>query len=242
MRIATLWLLAAAVAGKTACPDDPLCKVCSTSVISGERECTACQNAFFHFGARECRAPRDYLPNCITYDSNVPSKCRDCYYGYFANAAGQCTECPENCWRCADERTCLSCFLERVPVEGDCRSKDGPKCDQKKIKNCEFCSAAQTCFKCRYGYSLDEKGECVPSTPNCLEVEEGQCKQCWNLYFLTADSKCAVINKNTAAWYGFMLLAFLSLAAFGHVFFRREHGTRRRMTEESYVSILSNFK
>jgi len=237
-----LGLLNSPVAALTRCPDDPLCKICSISPVTNELVCQGCQNSYFNHNSKECRIPRVYLTNCITYDSNIPTRCSECYYGFFVDESGQCVSCPENCWKCTNERTCLSCYQERIPLDGDCKAMRGPKCDQEKVKNCEFCGVGNSCFKCRYGFALNEEGKCESSTPNCQDLEEGNCRQCWHLYFLTSDFRCSVINKNRLAWYIFMVVAFVTLGWFGHSFFRKENKQKRRLTEDSYVSIMSNLK
>jgi hypothetical protein len=39
-----------------------------------------------------------------------------------------------------------------------------------------------------------------------------------------------------------MVVAFVTLGWFGHSFFRKENKQKRRLTEDSYVSIMSNLK
>ena len=223
------------------CPGNKLCKSCAQISI-GKFECISCQNSYRDIKTHTCSQVPKYLTNCITYDPVYHSKCTQCYYGYFVNDSGICVSCPENCWKCENDNTCLACSQERAPVNGDCKSLKGEKCNQDKIKNCEFCSSKTECLKCRYGFSLNEEHQCIASMPNCLEVKDSHCKECWNLYYLNNEMKCVVINKNSTAWYIFMTLAFMSLAIFAHGFFKKENVSKIRMTEDSNVSILANLR
>lgn len=144
------------------------------------------------------------IPYCISchFDSNGRDVCDECIYGYYINTWQTCSKCPcpvyitnGTCMICSDNIKDFSkseCWCNESYVEtynGIC-SKCPENCYSCNYENLNF-----ICYKCKIGYILNSKKECISCGENCAyctldQNENPQCIKCLNGSYLNDDHNC----------------------------------------------------
>ena len=138
----------------------------------------------------------------LEYDS-VPSKCKRCKKGYYANdtefciesdgcakkEGDKCIECHQN-WYLTEEWTCVPCELNCL----GCMNKSDhctecyeeglshtvQTCQNCADKGCRYCDEDPNyCTQCYEGYDVDEFGKCHLV---CFEDDGKECTACRDMY------------------------------------------------------------
>lgn len=127
--------------------------------------CMRCQT-----GCKSCTIEKSTFP--IT----TAGKCKECYYGYALNSAGNCIQCPQTpsiCNECRidpDDNKKTLCLQWSCSDTGALRDLDF-KCETCSIKNCNKCvieiNGKAKCLQCNNSYFKNNDGLCKACIANC---------------------------------------------------------------------------
>lgn len=181
--------------------------------------CKICEKGkYFSVSSFKCETVTKTVTGCIYYVGDAA--CGTCDTGQVPSFAGQrCLSADSSC-KVASPVSCISCStgffrnanlflsavasnnppaLARVTKNGETALGSWPVCEVSPLRNCATAETANRCAKCKSGYFLSERGDCVvfpsPATPFCLRYSSlTTCAECAGGYYLASESQCATIT------------------------------------------------
>ena len=217
------------------CPDDPFCRSCK--IENKTNICQQCQYSAIDKNTGECNQVNKPIDHCLTYHDNISDGCFECEFDYGLDSNKKCVACDDNCYVCAEDM-CLSCKDGLKPNNYKCDGK-GKKCNKE---NCEICTYLDQCYKCNFGFSLDENNNCIKGLDNCLKLlNKDECDTCDAGYYINNKQKCSLFVKKSVSgfFFYFFIIAILALSAYGIYYFikKRQDEDYIHKMEEEYVSV-----
>lgn len=120
-----------------------------------------------------------------------------CEFGCIGNGFKDCKKCPDDCFICDANFSCI-CYKKSHLVVKEVDT-DFDVCVQEEcVDNCRTCSQESKCVECRDGYVLVGGIQCKPifKKPNyCKKFSESECLECEQKYFL-AENTCKKCPSN----------------------------------------------
>ena len=243
---ALLFIVLAASVG--ACPNVRNCRECTIPKEKETKICKTCNYAFFDEATLSCKTevgtPEE---NCNQYVRDGDKvKCVSCDFGHRLSARNKCVKCPtEHCAVCDADLKCTACFWGIRVKDGFCEAKN-----QCELANCQVClflaNKQPTCELCGAGYALNEHGECVLSSDNCMIADKDEnklCSKCRSGFYLDDHYLCKPNDNKPAGgssawfWIFFLLLAMGVGAAFFYRSKKRQGPLYQKVNAEDYVTV-----